>query len=380
MDLNVSVFAFIEQLHGFECSLSGRDRIWRVLFPDDRQRWHCLNVSEYEKTFYLSHVNGEVEALAAGPGKQLRVVRGLSMPAEISEWERAHLAEHWQPLLTAAGKWLGTVKRDWIKVNKRIWAEYPLEDRYGIVPNAIVRDSLPDVYRIDLELGKRRTRKLVRLLEEGFFVRRENTERETMTANDFFEYCRIAYVAAKRKDETVDESLSGRDMYARYADGRHEGLLDIDPESEEEFADWIDHKHPKRGGGGHPWEIKRGGNTTHIDLAVYRPSPYRKEGFKVELRGESIGRMVETMKMVLAINAAGHPITIADPEGVRKRLLAQDNIGLVPQCGTLHRANQRFPKHQDVFDVLHYRDLGRYKRRALPFITWEPLPILRPRF
>ncbi len=136
---------------------------------------------------------------------------------------------------------------------------------------------------------------------------------------------------------------------------------------------------PDRRLGGHPFEIKRGGNTTHIDLNVTRPSLYKKEGFKVELRGESIGRMVETMKMFLAIRQAKLPITIANPESVRKRLLAQDNIGIVPTYDSLHRANQRFREDQDVFDVMYYDDLGRYKRRITPFITWEPLPILRPK-
>jgi hypothetical protein len=29
-------------------------------------------------------------------------------------------------------------------------------------------------------------------------------------------------------------------------DGRHEGLLDIAPDSPQEFADWLDGVHPKR--------------------------------------------------------------------------------------------------------------------------------------
>ena len=70
-----------------------------------------------------------------------------------------------------------------------------------------------------------------------------------MSASRFFEYCRMAYIAARRKEDKVDTSLSGHDMYARYADGRHEGLLDIDPNSPQEFADWIDGKHPKRSTG-----------------------------------------------------------------------------------------------------------------------------------
>lgn len=124
--------------------------------------------------------------------------------------------------------------------------------------------------------------------------------------------------------------------------------------------------------------IKRGGNTTHINLTVTRPS-YQREDFKIELRGEAISRMVETMNMFLAIHTADLPISIANPEDVRKRLLAQDNIGIVPRYASLHRANQHFGKHQDVFDVMHYDDLGRFKRRITPFITWEALPILKPR-
>jgi len=106
--------------------------------------------------------------------------------------------------------------------------------------------------------------------------------------------------------------------------------------------------------------------------------PGIKQGFKVELRGESIGRMVETIRMFLAIQSAGLPISIAHSEGVRKRLLAQDTIGIVPAYASLHRANQRAWAAEDVFDVLHYADLGRFKRRIAPFITWEPLPLLRP--
>ncbi len=99
-----------------------------------------------------------------------------------------------------------------------------------------------------------------------------------------------------------------------------------------------------------------------------------------ELHGAAIGRMVETMKMLLAIHKASLPISIYDPEGVRKRLLGQDNIGIVPHYSTLHRANQHFKKEEDVYDVLYYDDLGRFKRRITTFIRWEPLPILNAIF
>lgn len=235
------------------------------------------------------------------------------------------------------------------------------------------------MYRLDTELDREGTKEFLRLVEDGCFNKAEFTEIATMTAADYFNYCRIAYLAGKRDDEDVDVSLSGREMYARYADGRHEGLLDIDPESADEFAAWIDGKHPQRTVGGHPWEIKRGGNTTHIDLTVSRPSPYRKEGFKVELRAESTSRLAEMLRMALSLHNAGLPFSIAEPEAVRNRLLAEDNIGIVPAYSSLHRANQHFQSSDDVFDVMHYNDLGRFKRRITPLITWKPLPLLKPK-
>jgi hypothetical protein len=280
--------------------------------------------------------------------------------------------------LQSALNWFKFVRKDWIKANRQIQEEYPFRYRYGTVPHAIVRHSLTDIYRLDSELGVEKSTQFVCLVEKGYFFQQENIVLPTMTTSEYFEYCRIAYLSGKRADETVNASQTGRQMYERYADGRHEGLLDIDPDSTQEFADWIDGSHPQRTRGGHPWEIKRGGKTTHIDLHVLRPSPYNKEGFKVELMAESVGRLAETIRMFLAIKDAGLPISIADHETVRKRILGQDSIGIIPSYTVQHRACQHFHKVDDVFDVMHYDDLGRLKRRVTPFITWKPLPVLQP--
>ena len=377
MELTASTYDLVKALDEFTCTLSASDRVWNILCPGEANRWHHLRVIKYKDTFYISHINGDGGNLEVGPEKALRSL-SIAGASSSSVQSRSQSVAVWGPLIRSAYNWLKVVRKDWIKANKRVREEYPLRYRYGVVPHAIIRASLPNVYRLDSELGMPETLGFVRLVEDGFFLKAENTEASTMTASDYFNYCRIAYIAGKREDESVDASLSGREMYGRYADGRHEGLLEIDPDSAQEFADWIDGAHPKRTVGGHPWEIKRGGNTTHIDLSVSRPTPYRKEGFKVELRAESTGRLAETLRMFLAISEAGLPITIGDPEAVRKRLLALDNIGIVPSYASLHRANQHFHRTDDVFDVMYYDALGRFKRRATPFITWEPLPILKP--
>ena len=376
MKFEDNVYTFLKELNDFAYSLSCADHVWNLIFPDHNDKWNHLHINKYRQTFYILHVDGKLGSLEVEPKKGVKAMESFGFSSYTLDSE--NLSRTWEPLITSARKWLKIVRKDWIKANKQVLEKYPLNRRHGIVPNSLIIVSLPDVYRLDEELGKARTGKLVRLFEDGFFMKSENTEVTSRAAANYFDYCKIAYIAGKRKGEIVDELLSGREMYIRYADGRHEGLLDIDETSEQEFADWIDGTHPKRVMGGHPWEIKRGGNTTHIDLYVTRPY-FKKEGFKIELRGESIGRMVETMKMLLAIYEASLPISIANPEGIRKRLLAQDNIGIVPCYSSLHRANQHFRKEDDVYDVMHYDELGRFKRRIAPFITWEPLPILKPR-
>lgn len=328
---------------------------------------------QYHDTYYLSSVNGQECTLEIKLNKSIAAMKSFGASAHYDG--SADLPDTWEHLILAAERWLKQVERDWIKANKQVQMHYPLNCRYGIIQNAVVRQSLNDVYRLDLAVGKVKTKRFIKIVESRYSHRDENVIRHAMSAKDFFEYCRIAYIAGQREDDGVDESLSGKEMYKRYADGRHDGLLDLPLNDKEAFANWIDH----HGHGGHPWEVKRGGNTTHIDLSVYRPQYTRQEGFKVELRAGALGRLKETICMFLALHESGLPISIDDPEGIRKRLLAQDNLGIFPHFASLHRANQHFPQDQSVYDVLHYDDFSRYKRRLTPFIRWEPLPVLKPK-
>jgi hypothetical protein len=375
MTFKKSLPAFIKQLEHFDYDLSSTDHIWRLIFPDKTGKWYQVHIVKYQKSFLFHHIDGNCRSLEVAPNGEVHEAGSF----RLSSYETGHGdPEHvWLPILNAARKSMDNTAKDWVLANRQLRKEYPLNRRFGIVPNSIIRETLSDIIRIDKDLGMKNCRKFIRLIENGYFNHSENTTIPSMTSNKYFEYCRIAFIAAKRKEDHVDAMLDGRSMYRRYADGRHEGLLDINGDSEQEFADWIDGIHPKKTSGGHPWEIKRGGNTTHIDLSVFRPYPGDKKSFCIQLRGESINRLEETIRMFLAIHDASLPISIANPEGVRKRLLGQDNIGIIPRYESLHRANQHFRENECVFDVMHYDDLGRAKRRVVPFVNWEPLPVMK---
>ena len=164
--------------------------------------------------------------------------------------------------------------------------------------------------------------------------------------------------------------MSGLAMYKRLADGRHEGLVELPMDSADAFNQWY---HSKRGGG-HPWEVYRGGNTTHIDLGVIE----KAGGWSVYLRGSSTSRMAETIRIVLALEKAGLPVEIHDAEELRSRLLGMDNMGIIPNFVDNHRASQNFEKGDRVYDCAHLRDFNR-KNRILPFISWKPIEPIRPR-
>lgn len=379
MNFEDNVYTLIKELDLFDYKIESIDHIWHIIFPNKKGKWNHLRVTKYNGVYYIDLFDDELSTLEVTPNKGIEVGQAFGGMSPFGHHHNDEPDAIWGDLIIAVLDWLKVVKKDWIKANKLVQENYPLNCRQGFVPNSLVRASLSDIYRIDKELGTAKTKKFIKLVESNYFHDEQNTTRKSMTAKDFFAYCKIAYIAGKRKDDYIDENLSGREMYKRYADGRDEGLLEIAANSRQEFADWIDDSHPKKTSGGHPWEIKRGGNTTHIDLYVSRPSYYQKEGFKITLSGASIGRLKETICMFLGIYDAKLPITIDNPEGIRKRLLAQDNIGIIPCYQSLHRANQLFAEEEAVFDVLHFDDLGRYKTRIKPFITWEPLPILKPK-
>jgi len=164
--------------------------------------------------------------------------------------------------------------------------------------------------------------------------------------------------------------MSGVEMYERLADGRHEGLIELPLDSLDAFDNWY---HSSRGGG-HPWEIFRGGNTTHIDLGVTK----KAKGWSIFLGGSSTSRMAEKIRIALALVKEGLPVEIHDAEELRSRLLGMDNLGIIPKFIINHRASQNFEKEDRVFDCAHLHDFSR-RNRLLPFISWKSIDPLRPR-
>lgn len=120
----------------------------------------------------------------------------------------------------------------------------------------------------------------------------------------------------------------------------------IDEKSESKFNDWY------RSGswsGTHPWEIYRGGNSTHINLAI---APFQN-GWKILLDAFSTTRMAETCRIALALDRAHLPFTLLHKESYAKRLQGEDWVGIVPKYHGIAYAWQEFPSEFGVSDCIH---------------------------
>lgn len=186
-------------------------------------------------------------------------------------------------------------------------------------------------------------------------------ELKEMTANDFYRFYALGY-AANNYD---GQAFALKAQYYRHADGRDDGLKKIDPDSAEAFAGWLENREK----GGHPWEVCRGGNSTHVSLYVGLGRV--AEGcYHLALAAKSYGRCVEAIKFYLALKHAGLPVIIYGAEFIKKRLLGLERVGIVPNEVMPFYCHSRFPGE----DVDSFRHLNHENPDAeIALIEWQPI-------
>ena len=198
------------------------------------------------------------------------------------------------------------------------------------------------------------------------FIERASTQEENyaamkdrlqaMTANDFFRFCAMGYA-----ENTYDGcGKTPKEQYVLHADGRDEGLQDIDADSPEAFHAWF---HDRDRCGGHPWEVCRGGNSTHVDLRVMEDA----RGYFLYLAGAAWNRTIETVKFYLALTRANIPVYLAEAKMLADRLAEEEKIGIVPEGVLPAYCGSWFP-NEHIIDYMNLPSEDREK--FLPFCTW----------
>ena len=139
-------------------------------------------------------------------------------------------------------------------------------------------------------------------------------------------------------------------------------IRDRNIDSVEEFEAWY---HDRHRSGGHPWEVCRGGNSTHIDLYVR----HSEHGYSLSVRGKAWTRSIEAIKFYNALRAEGVAVYLHDAKGITDRLLGRDRLGIVPEHVIPAYCEAWFPG----MDILDFMNLPYEKdeyEMMLPKITW----------
>ena len=194
-----------------------------------------------------------------------------------------------------------------------------------------------------------------------------------MSAEKYFDICKIAYVATKRGTP----SESALSLYKRIADGRDGGLLSIAPTSDQEFYEWISGgKTP----GSHPFEIIRG---AHLHTAIHlyvSPSQSTHGHIALSLSGSAEVRADETIKIALALKKAGVQFVLSDVDYHIARIKGEDWIAVSPESliGMEHCVSSNFPDfpmHMNyaisTYDIEEHPELEKH-------IVWNTPEIIHP--
>lgn len=180
-----------------------------------------------------------------------------------------------------------------------------------------------------------------------------------MTADTFYHCCALGYTAMGY----ACSGMKPKELYLKYADGRDDGMSEIEDNSPEAFLNWY-HGRDKIG---HPWEVCRGGNSTHISLYVYT----NENGFYFSLSGSAESRCIETVKFYLALRGDGYPVKMHEGEQLVQRFLGNEKIGIVPDDVAPCYCHSYFPEEH----IIDYMNLPFEKREeVIARAEWQPLP------
>ena len=324
--------------------------MWKDEYPNDTSWYEFSAVEDPEIQYRMIFLNNQF-------------VIELDPRKEICEYERYDIADLSQWLLDSTKECIDQLKKG--TYNDIVAPAIPP----GLKTGTILRKDLWDIFpEAREEFYKDISPEDVQEFIEKASAQPEDVESlagsiENPTANDFYRYCALGY--AENHYDGIEKTP--KEQYYLHADGLDEGLSEIDPDSPEAFHRWY---HDERHRGGHPWEVCRGGNSTHVALQL---SDY-KNGWHLYLAGSSEGRTIETVKFYLALTRAGVPVFLEDAKELVLRMQEKERIGIVPEGVFPRYCESHFPNDR----IIDFMNLPFENREEVVAKTeWQPYAPVR---
>ena len=110
------IYTLVKELELFDYKIEYSDHIWDIIFPDKKGKWHHARVTKYHSLYYLGLIDDDICTLEIKPGKSI-------------DPDDDDTASDWGHLIASLKFWLNTVKKNWIKANKQVQENYPLNHR-----------------------------------------------------------------------------------------------------------------------------------------------------------------------------------------------------------------------------------------------------------
>jgi len=318
---------------------------WKEMFPEEIE-WYCLGAVELKKEGYR----------AIALQHHFVIVQDSSRTQDGFVCE---IAEFVQWMIDGVKECIGMLKTG---VYNDFVREYlPAQHRTGTIQRQDFWNVWPD--------SRERFFEKISVEDRNEFISRASQQRDdrssvgrmdAVTANDFFRFCAMGY--AENGYDGCDKTP--REQYFLHADGRDNGLGEIEADKPEAFREWL---HDRTRFGGHPWEVCRGGNSTHVDLRIMEDT----DGYYLYLAGSALTRTIETVKFYLALTRAGIPVILDEAHMLVERLCERERIGIVPEGVFPVYCASYFPtEHIIAYMNLPYED----REKFVPYCTWHEEP------
>ena len=359
------------------------EELWKSEYPDEDVWYEVVAVEEHSN-------DGSLRYRGVSVGNAIIVSAMMDEEPTEQDWRLGDLPDTLLKLM------IPLVQNSIEKVrcgtyNEWVESSLPYQFKTGAIKRSDLWKQEPQWKETDLDGLDEQTISAFRsLISSGVNADDKIGRIKSFTTNDFFRACEIGYKAVGK--ETSGYSLP--DLYMHYSDGRDEGLTGqghglnagdgIDFSSPSAWDDWYFGKR----GGGHPWEVIPGGNSTHMELFVRHDKDslgwrrrlgeisdyeYQKRldaaGYYFQINGKH--RPFESVTFYTALSTAGLPVVLDDADEILARIDGSDYVGIVPHHVTPRYCESMFPKkYGNVIDFMHVynEDMVKYEND----ITWLP--------
>jgi hypothetical protein len=305
---------------------------WHLEYPDP-VTWYHIATSQYEDQRFV-FFNHKLALQYTPKPEQGHYQHADSKLVIFLSW-----------LCVEISKEITLIRKDPLAYYRFLEINLPYEKRTGnILRSTFWEIAGDDTVRLDKILPPDVVSDLEKVLEQG--IDYETTPGiPDISASGFLRLCEICYQA---NDYFTNEPnpLSPMEQYRKMADIRHGGLTEIDQNSPEAFRKWY---HSGQKVGAHPWEICRGGNSTHISLMLSA----REKDWILSLAGSSVVRAAETTRMAAALYRNGIPFYLQDGKEILNMVRGKDYIGIVPDHVFPRYCHGLFPAKDRIIDFMN---------------------------